>query len=150
MTDQSAIARELARLAELHDYAIVDTPPDPVFDGIARIAAVTALYNVSVRLGADLVDAATADGAMFSPWHPVKLDEAPHGANGRPVVGRIAADHEVTPQQVALAWQLHRSSSSVPIPGTTSLEHLRENLSATELELTEEEYAEITAVAPER
>jgi aryl-alcohol dehydrogenase-like predicted oxidoreductase len=116
---------------------------------ITHIAAVTALYNVSLRLGADLLNAATAGGLMFAPWHPVKLSEAPHGVDGSAPVARIAAAHAATRQQVALAWQLRRSPTSVPIPGTTSLAHLASNLAGRDLQLDDAEYAEITSLAPE-
>ncbi len=118
-----------------------------IAQGITRIAAVTALYNVSVRLGVELLNAATQDGIMFSPWHPIKVNEAPHGVDGTPVVERIAAAHDASVQQVALAWQLRRSPVSVPIPGTTSLTHLIENLGGASLELSQDEYHAITAIA---
>ena len=57
--------------------------------------------------------------------------------------------HGATPQQIALAWQLHRTVQALPIPGTTSVEHLEENLAAADIALTRGEVDAITALAPE-
>ncbi len=61
----------------------------------------------------------------------------------------IAARTGGTVQQVALAWQLHRSPRMLPIPGTTSIVHLKENLASTEIRLTPAEVNTITALMPE-
>jgi pyridoxine 4-dehydrogenase len=60
---------------------------------------------------------------------------------------RIAKTHQKTPKQVALAWLLKRSPVMLPIPGTSSIEHLEENVQAASLRLTDEEYQELTSVA---
>ena len=65
------------------------------------------------------------------------------------MVDPIAAKHDVTPQQIALAWQLHRTATALPIPGTTSLTHLRENLAAANISLTQDEVDAITALGSE-
>ncbi|MFI6082040.1 aldo/keto reductase [Streptomyces sp. NPDC051217] len=122
-----------------------------IAQGIAEIVAVTALYNVTMRAGADLLRAAEQDGIAFSPWHPVTLTDgpAPGPEKAREVLAPIAARHEATLQQIALAWHLHRSPISLPIPGTTSLVHLRENLAAQSIRLSDEEVAGITAITAE-
>lgn len=117
---------------------------------IAPIAAVTAHYNLSVRTGADLLDAAERDGIAFSPWHPVTLTEGPETARVMAVVEPIAARHGVTTRQLALAWHLHHSPVSLPIPGTTSIAHLLDNLAATHLTLTADEVAELTSLVSDR
>jgi aryl-alcohol dehydrogenase-like predicted oxidoreductase len=104
---------------------------------ITDIAAVTVHYNVAVR------------AVVFSPWHPGAV---PGGADGAPfhaVIDPVAARHDATPQQVALAWQLRRTPGALPIPGTTSAAHLRENLAAADIRLTAEETDAITALAAE-
>jgi pyridoxine 4-dehydrogenase len=115
---------------------------------IVSIAAVTAHYNPAVRIGADLLDAAEKTGAVFSPWHPVTSTETgdPHVTE---VLEVIARQHEATLPQIALAWQLHRSPASLPIPGTTSRTHLMENLAAETIRLTPAEVQTITGLAPE-
>jgi pyridoxine 4-dehydrogenase len=114
---------------------------------IVPIAAVTALYNLTARIGADLLAAAESDGIAFSPWHPVTLTDGPLAARAAEVVPPIAAAHGATDQQIALAWQLQNSAQSLPIPGTTSLTHLRENLDAQSIVLTETEMLALDAIA---
>jgi pyridoxine 4-dehydrogenase len=116
---------------------------------ITEIAAVTVHYNVAVRLGAAVRKVAEENGIVFSPWHPGAV---PGGKDGEPfhaVIDPIAERRKVTPQQVALAWQLHLTEKALPIPGTTSVEHLTENLDAAAIGLTQVEVDAITALAAE-
>ncbi len=116
---------------------------------ITDIAAVTVHYNVAVRLGAEVRQVAEHAGIAFSPWHPGAV---PGGEDGTPfhaVLDPLAAKYGATPQQIALAWQLHRTAQALPIPGTTSVQHLRENLAAAHIALTRDEVDAITALAPE-
>jgi aryl-alcohol dehydrogenase-like predicted oxidoreductase len=116
---------------------------------IVEIAAVTAHFNASARTGADLLRAAENSGAVFSPWHPVTLTEGPDTGKVTAVIEPIAARHGVTARQIALAWLLHRSPVMLPIPGTTSVSHLKDNLAAAEIELSGEDVAAITELATE-
>ena len=116
---------------------------------IVDIAAVTAHNNVAVRTGADLLRAAEDAGMAFSPWHPVTLTEGPDSAGVMAVVEPIASRHGVTPRQVALAWHLRRSPE-LPIPGTTSVGHLKDNLAAGKIELSSDDTAAITALVAEQ
>jgi aryl-alcohol dehydrogenase-like predicted oxidoreductase len=116
---------------------------------ITDIAAVTVHYNVAVRAGAAVRALAAERAVVFSPWHPGAV---PGGADGAPfhaVIDPVAARYDATPQQVALAWQLRRTPGALPIPGTTSAAHLRENLAAADIRLTGEETDAITALAAE-
>ncbi|RSD13953.1 aldo/keto reductase [Amycolatopsis eburnea] len=119
---------------------------------IVEIAAVTAHYNVVDRHEQPLLDAAAEAGAVFVPWQPVSLSTpgAPTDTAGpaavRGVLEPIAARHGATVSQVALAWLLGRSPAVLPIPGTTSLAHVRENLAAQDLVLSPDETAAITAL----
>ena len=116
---------------------------------ITEIAAVTVHYNVAVRLGAAVREVALERGIVFSPWHPGAV---PGGQEGHPfhaIIDPIAEQHEATPQQVALAWQLHRTEKALPIPGTTSVEHLKENLAAAAIGLTQQELDAITGLVTE-
>jgi aryl-alcohol dehydrogenase-like predicted oxidoreductase len=114
---------------------------------IVEIAAVTAHYNVTTRTGQDLFDAAEETGVVVSPWHPVTLTEGDKAAEAAAVLEPIAQQHGASLRQIALAWQLQRSPVALPIPGTTSVEHFRENLAAESIELTGDELRAITAVA---
>ena len=116
---------------------------------ITDIAAVTVHYNVAVRVGAAVRQVADGAGIVFSPWHPGAIPGGKHGEPLHAVIDPIAAKHEATPQQIALAWQLHRTPHALPIPGTTSVEHLRENLAAAHVVLTQDEVDAITELVPE-
>jgi pyridoxine 4-dehydrogenase len=118
---------------------------------IVDISAVTAIYNVAVRAESALIAAAEAHGAVFSPWHPLTLTDAgPDEATRiQAALAPIAKNHHATISQIVLAWQLHRSPVALPIPGTTNIRHLDENLQAAGLNLTAEEVAAITALAAE-
>ena len=116
---------------------------------ITDIAAVTSHYNVAVRLGADVRRAAERAGIVFSPWHPGAIPGGEDGKPFRAVIDPIAAKHHATPQQIALAWQLHRTAQALPIPGTTNVQHLEENVAAGHIKLTPDEVDAITALAPE-
>ena len=100
---------------------------------VAPIAAVQNHYNLSERTHDDVVDYCTDNDIVFVPYFPLRAD-------GGPAAAQIAMRHAATPAQVALAWLLQRSPMALPIPGTLSLEHLRENLAALEIELTDEEF----------
>jgi aryl-alcohol dehydrogenase-like predicted oxidoreductase len=89
------------------------------------------------------------EGIVFSPWHPGTV---PRGSAGEPflaVIDPIAQQHGATPQQIALAWQLHRTPGCLPIPGTTNVEHLKDNLAAVTLRLTQAEVDAVTNLASE-
>lgn len=116
---------------------------------ITEIAAVTAHYNIGIRLGAELIKAADEAGIVFSPWHPAAVPSGEEGKKFRDVLSPIAEKYRVTIQQTALAWQLHRSPWMLPIPGTTSIDHLKENLVAASLRLLPEEVNAITRLVPE-
>jgi len=103
---------------------------------IVQVAAVTAQYNVTTRLGADLLKAAEADGIAFAPWHPITVTDGPLARRAAEVIPPIATAHGATVQQIALAWQLQGSRWTLPIPGTTSLAHLQENLRARSITLS--------------
>ena len=114
---------------------------------ITDIAAVTVHYNVAVRLGAAVRAVAEDKGIVFSPWHPGAIPGGDDGPPFHAVLDPIATNYDATPQQIALAWQLHRTPNALPIPGTTSLQHLQENLAAACIQLADEEVAAITALA---
>jgi pyridoxine 4-dehydrogenase len=100
---------------------------------VVPITAVQNEYNLAEREHDDVVDYCTNNGIVFVPYYPLQAD-------GGSVVGEIAKRHRATPTQVVLAWLLKRSPAMLPIPGTLSLDHLRENLGAAELELADDEF----------
>jgi pyridoxine 4-dehydrogenase len=99
---------------------------------ITEIVSIQNFYNMAQRSDDTFVDALAAQGIAYVPYFP--LGGFSPLASSR--LSEIARALEATPMQVALAWLLHRSENILLIPGTSSVEHLRENLGAAELELT--------------
>ena len=110
---------------------------------IVPIVSVQNRYSVGDRVAEPVLDACEGDGIAFIPWFPL----AAGGLEAEGVISRIAEAHHATPFQVALAWLLARSSVMLPIPGTSSVAHLEENVAAASLRLTEDEFAELSALA---
>jgi len=108
---------------------------------VARIASVQNLFNLSRRTAEPLLDYATANGIAFIPWFPLATGKL--AAAGGPLA-QLAAKHSATPSQLALAWLLRRSPAMLPIPGTSSIAHLEENVGAAAIELSDEEFAELS------
>jgi aryl-alcohol dehydrogenase-like predicted oxidoreductase len=103
----------------------------------ATIVSVQNMYNLTVRSSEALLDKATEEGIAFIPWFP--LASGPLAASDGPLQ-RIAADHHATPSQLALAWLLKRSAVMLPIPGTSSVAHLEENVAAASITLSDDEF----------
>jgi aryl-alcohol dehydrogenase-like predicted oxidoreductase len=100
---------------------------------IVPIAAVQNHYNLSERRWEDVVDYCAREGIVFVPFFPLR------GDGGRPLA-EIARRHGATPEQITLAWLLRRSPTMLPIPGTLSLDHVKANLAAFEIELSEADF----------
>lgn len=103
---------------------------------ILPVVSVQNLYNLGNRQWERVLDFTAEQGLAFIPWFP--LASGPHKLADKIQV--IAEKHKATTAQIALAWLLKRSSNILLIPGTKSVEHLKENLKAAEIELTEEEF----------
>jgi aryl-alcohol dehydrogenase-like predicted oxidoreductase len=111
---------------------------------IVEVVSVQNRFNLTDRSSQDVLERCEELGIAFLPWAPVSSGEL--AEPGGPL-DRIASAHDAKPGQVALAWLLARSASMVPIPGTSSVEHLEENLGAADLELTADQLAELEGAA---
>ena len=100
---------------------------------VLPIAAVQNRFNSSERASEDVIDYCTEQAILFVPYFPLR-------GKPSPALEEIASRHRAPPTQITLAWLLKRSPVVLPIPGTLRLEHVRENLSALEIELGDEEY----------
>lgn len=114
---------------------------------ITEIVSVQNMYNLTARSAEPLLDEATKQGIGFIPWFP--LAAGPLAAADGPLQ-RIAADHGASPSQLALAWLLKRSSVMVPIPGTSKVAHLEENVAAAEIELSDDEFETLSAAGAQQ
>jgi pyridoxine 4-dehydrogenase len=110
----------------------------------ATIVSVQNLFNLTNRDAEPLLDHAAANGIGFIPWFPLATGKL--AGDGGPMA-EIAADTGAEPSQLALAWLLKRSPAMLPIPGTSSVAHLDQNMYAAKLELTDEQFAALDAVA---
>ena len=154
--DPPTMAESLGALVDLRDEGKVDliglsaVSLDDLNEASALtdIAGVQNAFNLLERENADVLEATRERGMAFVPFFP--LGSAFGGGHGRiadaPVVRRVAAKHDATPAQVALAWLLALSPNILLIPGTSSLVHLEENLAATNLELDAEDMAALDGV----
>jgi pyridoxine 4-dehydrogenase len=107
---------------------------------VLPIVSVQNLYNLGNRQWENVLDYTTKRGIAFIPWYP--LASGPQSLSEK--IGRIAKAHNATVAQIALAWLLKRADNILLIPGTSSLEHLNENMGAADIELTEDEFQELS------
>lgn len=106
------------------------------------VATVQNLYNLVERKSEDVLDYCEANGIGFIPWYPL--------ANGKlakdgSILDEIARAHDATPGQIALAWLLARSPVMLPIPGTSKVAHLEENVAACDVSLSADEFVALDA-----
>jgi aryl-alcohol dehydrogenase-like predicted oxidoreductase len=107
-----------------------------------KVATVQNRYNFADRASEDVLTYCEANGIGFIPWYPLAAGSlARHGSKLDAIAGKLGA----TPGQVALAWALKRSPVMLPIPGTSRLAHLEENVAAAELVLSDEDFADLSA-----
>ncbi len=110
---------------------------------IVDIASVQNRYNLLDREYEPVLKACEAADIAFLPWRPL----APGAADKEPEIAAVASELEATPTQVALAWLLAHSPVMVPIPGTASPGHLKENVAAADIELTRDQYDRLNRAA---
>jgi pyridoxine 4-dehydrogenase len=103
--------------------------------GIATIVSVHNRYNVSDRRSDDVIAYCESRKMAFIPWYPLAAGEHAGRESGSRELDRIAKQHSLTPAQAALAWLLARSAAMLPIPGTSSVAHLEENVAAAGISL---------------
>src|SRR2546423_8431062 len=103
---------------------------------VVNIVSVQNRYSVVYRASDDVVDRCAKLGIAFLPWYP--LGDGSALSNSK--VKKLAKEKGVTPAQVAIAWLLARSPVILPIPGTSSIAHLEENVAAASLKLSDEEF----------
>ena len=132
--DQFGVLAELQAEGKVAAVGLSQVGIDEIERARAAVDVVTVQnrYNITDRDSDDVLRYCTEQGIGFLPWHPIAAGglAGPHSD-----VAEVAARLGATPAQVALAWLLQRSSVMLPIPGTSSIRHLEENLAAAELEL---------------
>ena len=134
LEDSVAAIREYRDRGAIRSVGLSDVSVEQIerADAVVPIAAVQNHYNLSERKYDAVVDYCEQQDMVFVPYFPLRGD-------GGTAVAEIAATHGATRSQIALAWLLQRSPAMLPIPGTLSLAHLRENLAALQITLSDEE-----------
>jgi pyridoxine 4-dehydrogenase len=107
---------------------------------LTPVATVQNRYNLGDRAAEPVLEACEREGIGFIPWFPLNTGRLAEG--GGPL-DAIAERHGASPAQLALAWLLHRTSVMLPIPGTSKVDHLEDNMKAAALELSDDEVAEL-------
>ena len=111
---------------------------------IATIASVQNLYNVASRDSEELLEYSERNDIAFIPWFPLATGKlAEPGGPLAEIAERLGA----TPSQLALAWLLHRSPVMLPIPGTSSVDHLEDNIAAATVQLSDDDFKELSQAA---
>ncbi|MGS2614978.1 oxidoreductase [Micromonospora sp. LZ34] len=149
-TSDESIADQFGALAELRDAGVIrhlglsGVTPSQLTEAqaIAPVVLVQNLYNLANRQDDPLVDRCAAEGIGFAAFFPLGGFNPVQSDTLVDVAVRLGA----SPQQVALAWLLQRSATTALIPGTSSLDHLRENVAAAELELPAAAVAELDTI----
>lgn len=138
LEDSLGALAELQAAGKIRHVGVSNFSVDELNQGrqVVSIVSVQNRYNLADRTHEPVLEACARLGLGFIPWYPLATGKLA-GAGG--ALGAIAAAHQATPGQVALAWLLARSPVMLPIPGTGSEAHLVENTAARELQLTEEE-----------
>lgn len=104
---------------------------------IVPIVTVQNLYNLADRSSEEMVNICEREGLGFIPWFPLATGDLAR-AGGK--LDQIAARHHATPAQIALAWLLQRSPNMLPIPGTSTVRHLEEDVAAAQIKLSNDEF----------
>ena len=148
---EGSLEAELTTLAELQQQGLIkhlgisNVTPAQLAQArsMAEIVCVQNAYNLAHRADDALIDQLGADGIAYVPFFPLGGFSPLQSS----ALDQVAADLDATPMQVALAWLLQRAPNVLLIPGTSSLGHLRENLAATELVLTDAALATLDGIA---
>ncbi|MEZ3162224.1 aldo/keto reductase [Microbacterium sp. BWT-B31] len=137
VADQVGALAELREQGKIRHIGLSEVTGGELSEGrlVTPIAAVQNHYNLSARDHEAVLDYSTAAGIAFIPFFPLATGDLAGPGSG---LGDVADELGVTSSQVSLAWLLHRAANILPIPGTTSVAHLEENLRAGRLTLTEE------------
>jgi aryl-alcohol dehydrogenase-like predicted oxidoreductase len=134
---------ELRREGKIRNVALSNVTQEHIERArrIVPIVSVQNRYSFADREWDYVVDYCERNGIVFIPWFPLGA-----GRIAGEVLNQIAQAHHASPTQVALAWLLRRSPMILPIPGTSSIEHLEQNVASASLRLTEEDYVKLAGV----
>jgi pyridoxine 4-dehydrogenase len=145
LADQLGELAELQAEGKIRHIGLSEVTVDQLVAAreIAEIASVQNLFNLSNRSAEDVLRYSEANGIAFIPWFPLATGQL--SGEGSPL-SALAAERKQSPSQLALAWLLRRSPVMLPIPGTSSVAHLEDNMAAALIELDDQEFAALDAI----
>lgn len=114
--------------------------------GIVDVVSVQNRYSVVDRSSERVLEVCTEDGLGFLPWFPLGAGDL--GEDAASTLDEVASAHDASRFQVAIAWLLHHSPVMLPIPGTSKVDHLEENVAAAGIELSVEDLTKLDSLAP--
>lgn len=136
---------ELRKEGKIHHIGVSNLDLDQLkrAQKVAPLASIQNRYNYRLRTSDDVLRHCEAEGLVFIPWDPLGRDNRGAGDGPPPEIvtrlANVAKAHGITSEQAALAWLLAKSKQLLPIPGTTTLAHLVDNISAASVRLSAEE-----------
>lgn len=140
------IIKKLQEQGKIHHVGLSEVKPHEIDQArkVINIVSVQNQYNISDRRHEDVLEYCEKNKLAFIPWFPVAAGKLtkPGGA-----LDAAAKRHSATVSQLSLAWLLYRSPVMLPIPGTSSVEHLEENVGAADVKLSADEWKEIEEAA---
>lgn len=138
--------KELQKAGKIRHIGLSEVSVDEIkkAEKIVEVATVQNLYNLGNRQSEAVLEYCTKHSLGFIPWFPLAAGDLTGKGS---VLSQAAKRHGATVSQLALAWLLHRSPVMLPIPGTSSVAHLEENTKAASLQLSEQEWQEISKSA---
>ena len=143
LEDQIGELAALQQEGKIRHFGLSEVSVDEVkaVQKLITVASVQNLYNLANRSAEAVLEYAEANGIAFIPWFPLATGKL--AKPGGPL-DDLARQHEASPSQLALAWLLRRSPVVLPIPGTSSVAHLEDNVAAALIELSDEEFEVLT------
>src|SRR5204863_1070271 len=146
MEDSLGAFKEMQDAGKIRHVGLSEVSPDEIKRArkVVPIVSVQNQYNIGNRQWENTLTYCDKEGLGFMPWSPIG---GSRGLKAGDALEATAKNHGVTVVQLALAWLLHRSPIMLPIPGTSSVAHLEENVAAAKLKLAPEEWKAIDALA---
>lgn len=145
LADQIGVLADMRSEGKIALIGLSEVDVDQIVQArlVTPIASVQNRFNVTHRQWEPVLDYAEREGLGFIPWFPIGAGDLTRSGG---VLTAVADEVGATTAQVALAWLLRRSPVMIPIPGTSSVAHLEENVGAASLELTDAQYESISAL----
>ena len=140
--EQFGAIREFQRAGKIRHVGLSEVSVEQIERARKHFAVVSVQnkYNLVDRDWEYVVDYCTRERIGFIPWFPLQVGKL---SSGNGAIARVAKAHNAAPSQIALAWLLQRSPEMLPIPGTSKVKHLEENMGAEKIRLTDAEFQEL-------